>query len=230
MGTQCHYCGTTLWMFTSIASAVGTIIGNVLTLSAILMSKKLSSMMANYFVFSLAVSDLMVGITLPYHMLFYTIDGFGNIKYTCLLRFVLTSFASSSSICNLLFIAMDRYLAIVYPLHYTRFMVQKFAFTLITIGWVVAFTTAFVPLVWNEWTEGVTCEIVNVFPQNYMQYILLPMFSLVWTTMLLLYTRICHEASGQHKKIMVSGNLHQSKSFQASTKHWNAKLATKILI
>ncbi|CAH1158838.1 unnamed protein product [Phyllotreta striolata] len=212
--SQCHYCGTTLWMFMGVGTTFGTIVGNVLTLFAILLSKKLSSMMANYFVFSLAVSDLMVGLSLPYHMLFYTLDDFGSLKYACLLRFVLISFASSSSICNLLFIAMDRYLAIVYPLHYARFMVKNRAVSLIAVGWAMSFTTAFVPIIWNEWKEGVSCEIVNVFPSNFLQFILLPMFSLVWTTMLLLYTRICQEASGQQKKIAVSGNLHQTKSFQ----------------
>ncbi|XP_072397022.1 D(1A) dopamine receptor-like [Diabrotica undecimpunctata] len=217
MGSEnCQYCGTTLWMCISISSAFLTILGNSLTLSAILMSKKLSSLIANYFVFSLAVSDLMVGVSIPYHMLFYTVDDFGKVKIRCLLRFVLTSFACSSSICNLLFIAMDRYLAIVYPLHYARFMVKKFAYVLISIGWAAAFSAAFVPLIWNEWIDGVTCEVVNVFPHNYMQFILLPMFSLIWTTMILLYTRICQEASGQQKKIRVTGFKHQTKSFQVT--------------
>ncbi|XP_056647975.1 5-hydroxytryptamine receptor 1A [Diorhabda carinulata] len=212
----CEFCGTTLWMVTSIGTTFLTILGNTLTLCTILMSKKLSSLTANYFIFSLAVSDLMVGVSIPYHMLFYTKSDFGAVKIRCLLRFVLTSFACSSSICNLLFIAMDRYLAIVYPLHYARFMVKKTAYALIAVGWVGAFSAAFVPLIWNEWTEGVTCEVVNVFPHNYMQFILLPMFSLIWTTMFLLYTRICQEASGQQKKIRVNGLKHHSKSFQVT--------------
>ncbi|CAH1179478.1 unnamed protein product [Phaedon cochleariae] len=214
---HCDYCGTTAWLFLSIVSAAGTILGNVLTVSAILLSKKLSSVVANYFVFSLAVSDLMVGCSIPYHMLFYLLDDFGRSRMKCLLRFVFTSFACSSSICNLLFIAMDRYIAIVYPLHYTRYMTKKAAFFLIALGWLISFSTASIPVFWNEWHEGVTCELVNVYPSNYIKMIVVPMFVLIWVTMLLLYSRICKEASGQQRRIMGSATVNpHSRSFRDS--------------
>nr|XP_023013216.1 5-hydroxytryptamine receptor 1A-like [Leptinotarsa decemlineata] len=217
----CQYCGTNYWLAIGIASTVIAILGNVLTLFAILFSKKLSSLTANYFVFSLAVSDLMVGCSLPYHMLFYLVQDFGKTRTICLLRFALTCFACSSSICNLLFIAMDRYLAIVYPLHYTRFMTKKTAYILISVGWLLATSTASTPLVWNEWYEGVSCEVVYVFPFSFIKYVLCPMFVMIWTTMLLLYSRICKEASGHQRRLRGSANLNQlsssfteSKSFQ----------------
>ena len=94
--------------------------GNILTILAIRLSKKLQSNTSNMFVLSLAVSDLVVGLTLPYHLAFYMGSGVGNRASTCLMRFFLIIMACTVSIWNLISIAIDRYVAIVYPLHYVR--------------------------------------------------------------------------------------------------------------
>ncbi|KAJ8940268.1 hypothetical protein NQ314_010762 [Rhamnusium bicolor] len=216
----CAYCGTVLWMSINICTASVALLGNVLTISAILLSKKLSSLISNHFVFSLAVSDLLVSLSIPYHMLFYIRTNLGDTETNCLLRFVLIAFACGSSICNILFIATDRYVAIVYPLHYNRFMTKKTALILITIGWLISFSMAAVPIVWNEWHEGIQCEVVNVLPYNYLNFIVCPVFVLIWIMMFLLYTRICREASGHEKRIRSTMSVQHtltikdSKSFQ----------------
>ncbi|KAJ8935605.1 hypothetical protein NQ318_017343 [Aromia moschata] len=220
---NCSYCGTVLWMFVNVFIAFAAVLGNTLTISAILLSKKLSSMISNHFVFSLAVSDALVGFSVPYHMCFYVYEDFGKKETNCLLRFVLTSFACASSICNLLFIATDRYIAIVYPLHYSRYMLRRTAACLIAIGWMASFAMATVPIVWNDWHEGVACEVINVLPNNYLKFIVCPMFVLIWLMMLMLYTRICREASGHAKRIRSTASvpsaltIRDSKSFQVNS-------------
>lgn len=94
--------------------------GNTLTILAVLYSRRLRSIISNLFVLSLAISDLFVGLTLPYHLTFYIGVGLGKIKFYCLLRFFLIIFAWCLSIWNLMAIAIDRYIAICYPLHYGR--------------------------------------------------------------------------------------------------------------
>lgn len=94
--------------------------GNTLTILAVLYSRRLRSIISNLFVLSLAISDLFVGLTLPYHLTFYIGIGLGEIKFYCLLRFFLIIFAWCLSIWNLMAIAIDRYIAICYPLHYGR--------------------------------------------------------------------------------------------------------------
>ncbi|KAJ8915753.1 hypothetical protein NQ315_004565 [Exocentrus adspersus] len=216
----CTYCGTTLWMSINISTASATVLGNSLTVSAILFSKKLSTVIANYFVFSLAVSDLLVGLSIPYHMCFYIMTDFGNSEPNCLFRFVLTAFACASSIFNLFFIATDRYIAIVHPFHYKRCITKRTALALITIGWITSFSLAVVPVVWNDWREGVKCEVINVLPNNYLKFIISPLFVLIWMMMFILYSRICKEASGHARRIRGSNSiqnilaLKDTKSFQ----------------
>lgn len=94
--------------------------GNTLTILALRFSRKLRSIISNMFVLSLAISDIVVGFTLPYHLAFYMGSGLGHTEIWCLLRFFLIILACCVSIWNLIAIAVDRYIAIMYPLHYTR--------------------------------------------------------------------------------------------------------------
>lgn len=95
--------------------------GNTLTILAVRYSRRLRSVISNLFILSLAISDMVVGFTLPYHLAFYMGSGLGNHKCWCLLRFFLIILACCVSIWNLIAIAVDRYIAIIYPLHYSRY-------------------------------------------------------------------------------------------------------------
>lgn len=109
-----------LWACIHGILLVAILSGNILTILAIRCSRKLRSITSNVFIRSLAISDILVGFTLPYHLAFYLGLGLGNYKCWCLLRFFLIINACCGSIWNLIAIAVDRYIAIVYPLHYNR--------------------------------------------------------------------------------------------------------------
>lgn len=82
--------------------------GNTLTILAVTLSRRLSSLVSNQFVLNLAISDLMVGLTLPYHLVFYLDEDFGRMKWSCLMRFILIILACLASIYNIIAIAVDR--------------------------------------------------------------------------------------------------------------------------
>jgi hypothetical protein len=115
-----------VWSILDGALLVIILCGNTIIVIAILRSKRLSKVMSNQFVLSLATSDLFIGLTLPYHMAFYLSDAIGKDKEMCILRFVLLSLGCSASLCNLIIIAIDRYIAILYPLHYCRLVTNRY--------------------------------------------------------------------------------------------------------
>lgn len=98
------------WAWSIIDGALMVLIvsGNTLTILAVTLSRRLSSLVSNQFVLNLAISDLMVGLTLPYHLVFYLDSEFGKIKWSCLMRFILIILACLASIYNIIAIAVDR--------------------------------------------------------------------------------------------------------------------------
>ncbi|EFA01319.1 Dopamine receptor 1-like Protein [Tribolium castaneum] len=206
--TVSDYVGGGLWITVYCIIIVCAIAGNTLTLFAIAASRQLSSMVSNQFIFSLGVSDLLVGLSIPYHMCFYLTDSIIHNETTCLARFVLISFACASSILNLLFVATDRYTAIVHPLKYNQYMTRQNATFLISLVWILSLTFSTVPIYWNTWTEEKTCD-VQIIPEVYFNFVLTPMFVLIWGVMLLVYIKIWREASKHAKRIRSTTNLHK---------------------
>lgn len=109
-----------IWAIIDGLLLVAILCGNILTILAVRYSRRLRSVVSNHFVLSLAISDILVGLTLPYHLTFYLFVDQGNSKIYCLLRFFFVIMACCVSIWNLISIALDRYIAICYPLHYSR--------------------------------------------------------------------------------------------------------------
>ncbi|XP_017477499.1 PREDICTED: histamine H2 receptor-like [Rhagoletis zephyria] len=111
---------TIFWVTCNILIMICIVAGNSLSILAITTCRRLRSLIANMFILSLAVSDFGVGLLLPYHIAFYLGSNLGQSKLFCVLRFVLIIFSCCVSIMTLITIAVDRYIAIVYALHYRR--------------------------------------------------------------------------------------------------------------
>lgn len=111
---------TIFWATCNALIMICILAGNALTILAINTCRRLRRPISNMFILSLAVSDFAVGISLPYHIAFYVGPNFGQSKNLCLLRFFLIIFSCCVSILTLITIAVDRYIAIVYALHYRR--------------------------------------------------------------------------------------------------------------
>lgn len=193
-----------IWTWASIDTVLMIMIvgGNILTLCALNLSRKLSSVISNHFISSLACSDLLVGLMLPYHLAFYITDILGKNKFTCLLRYVMIVFACCASLYNLLAIAIDRYIAIIHPLHYSRYMTRRVAYCIIASGWITAVTIATIPIYWNVWNiKNEDCDLYKILDKNYVAYVLTPSFCSIWLAMLILYWKIWKEARGHAKRL-----------------------------
>ncbi|XP_058442713.1 histamine H2 receptor [Malaya genurostris] len=185
--------------------------GNILTILAVRFHRRLRQLLSNLFVLSLALSDIFVGLTLPYHLAFYMGNELGHHKHFCLLRFFVLIIACGVSIWNLIAIAVDRYIAICYPLHYTRMMTKKVALAILAFGWFLAVFVASIPLIWNKWETAMECEFDELLYPWYVAGVITPLFSLVWICLLIVYWRIWREAA-KHSKQLRAHNSQESSS------------------
>lgn len=94
--------------------AVFSVLGNVLVCWAVCLNSNLQSI-TNFFVVSLAVADIAVGVlAIPFSIAIST--GFCSNFYGCLFIACFVLVLTQSSIFSLLAIAIDRYIAIKLPL------------------------------------------------------------------------------------------------------------------
>uniref|UniRef100_A0A182IPG4 G-protein coupled receptors family 1 profile domain-containing protein n=1 Tax=Anopheles atroparvus TaxID=41427 RepID=A0A182IPG4_ANOAO len=186
--------------------------GNILTIIAVWYYRRLQWLISNLFVLSLAISDIFVGLTLPYHLAFYMGVDLGRHKHLCLLRFFVLIIACSVSIWNLIAIAVDRYIAICYPLHYTRLMTKRTALTILGFGWCLAIAIATIPLIWNKWDTAQECEFDELLHPWYVAGVITPIFSVVWLCLFVVYWRIWREASKHAKQLRAHGGALERSS------------------
>uniref|UniRef100_A0A182XK06 G-protein coupled receptors family 1 profile domain-containing protein n=1 Tax=Anopheles quadriannulatus TaxID=34691 RepID=A0A182XK06_ANOQN len=191
--------------------------GNILTIIAVWYYRRLQWLISNLFVLSLAISDIFVGLTLPYHLAFYMGVDLGRQKHLCLLRFFVLIIACSVSIWNLIAIAVDRYIAICYPLHYTRLMTKRTALTILGFGWCLAISIATIPLIWNKWETAQECEFDELLHPWYVAGVITPIFSVVWLCLFVVYWRIWREASKHAKQLRAHGG-----ASERSSSDWNS--------
>ncbi|XP_029174088.1 histamine H2 receptor isoform X2 [Nylanderia fulva] len=200
-------CGASkyVWIFVDSLLFLVIVSGNILTILAIAWSRKLRHVISNYFILNLAVSDLLVGITLPYHLAFYVNCKLHQDKTICLSRIVIISMACGESICNLIAIAIDRYIAIVHPLSYNAYATKKRVMLFIAISWACVVGVTSMPICWNCFNTSLKqCELDTILPREYTMYILLPSFCLSWIAMFLLYWKIWREAHMHTRRMNLS--------------------------
>lgn len=147
-----------------------TLLGNVLVVTAVYLTNRLHRM-TNYFIVSLAVSDLLVALVhLPLridqsvHNFNWCFDRNSGIT-TCTYWIVSDTIFSSASICNLAVISIDRFLAITKPFSYQNIMTKKVGASLIAFVWIYSSLWGILSLI--NWTQPSDESIfVNWGPTN----------------------------------------------------------------
>ncbi|NXL84790.1 DRD1C protein, partial [Alectura lathami] len=131
---------------------LSTLLGNTLVCAAVVRFRHLRSKVTNFFVISLAVSDLFVAVLVMPWKAAAEVAGFWPFGAFCDVWVAFDITCSTASILNLCIISVDRYWAISNPFGYERKMTQRVALTTIGVAWLLSLLLSFVPvqLKWHK--------------------------------------------------------------------------------
>ena len=180
--------------------ALPIVIGNTLTIVAIRRTPRLQTN-TNQFVVSLSVADLTLGIGMPFHAAWYVVNALRSSKYVCLIRLFLAFTSAAASILNLLLISIDRYVAVLHPLHYPTLVTPVRVKALIAISWVYALLLGGAVFLTEEWHLETGCAIIYSVSRVYLLTACSIQFSVILGVMFVLYGRILLVAYNHAKKI-----------------------------
>ncbi|XP_011938544.1 PREDICTED: D(3) dopamine receptor [Cercocebus atys] len=174
------------------ALILAIVFGNGLVCMAVLKERALQTT-TNYLVVSLAVADLLVAtLVMPWVVYLEVTGGVWNFSRVCCDVFVtLDVMMCTASILNLCAISIDRYTAVVMPVHYQHGTGQsscRRVTLMITAVWVLAFAVS-CPLLFGFNTTGdpTVCSISN---PDFVIYSSVVSFYLPFGVTVLVYARI----------------------------------------
>ncbi|KAG7515932.1 D(1)-like dopamine receptor [Solea senegalensis] len=145
-----------------------TLLGNTLVCAAVTKFRHLRSKVTNFFVISLAISDLLVAILVMPWKAATEIVGFWPFGAFCNVWVAFDIMCSTASILNLCVISVDRYWAISSPFRYERKMTPRVACLMISMAWTLSVLISFIPVQLN-WHKAQTysyAELNGTYPSN----------------------------------------------------------------
>ncbi|TRY59919.1 hypothetical protein DNTS_013443 [Danionella cerebrum] len=131
------------------ALILSTLLGNTLVCVAVIRFRHLRSKVTNFFVISLAVSDLFVAVLVMPWKAVSEVAGCWLFGSFCDTWIAFDIMCSTASILNLCIISLDRYWAISSPFRYERKMTQRMAFVMIGVAWTLSVLISFIPVRMN---------------------------------------------------------------------------------
>ncbi|XP_046986518.1 melanocyte-stimulating hormone receptor-like [Schistocerca americana] len=156
------------------------------------------------FAANLALADTYVGVATGYFLVFryfcWAQDVLGSRRFSCVLRFFLVSSAHMTSAYSLGAIALDRYVAVMHALQYRKIMNLRRSATLLITVWVCPLATCSPLLYWNNWTDGIICEVEAVVPVEFVTVIGMLTHASIIITVTVIHYRVHREAVAVKKR------------------------------
>ncbi|XP_063790000.1 G-protein coupled bile acid receptor 1 [Pseudophryne corroboree] len=188
------------------------IFSNLFIIIGIVFNKKLHNT-ANYFFLSLLFADFFTGVLLPCipRMRFNKNLGY----YGCFLAFISPNFFFLSFLANLLMVHYEKYLCIIYPLHYRNIWVHRCVPFSLFMAWTLPLAFACLPMLgWNNWNASYTCSYKQVLTN---EYIYLETYGIVIPSILAMSFITVKLLSVARKQLNQIKKLHRSVQREAAT-------------
>ena len=182
-----------------IPVAVICIIGNVMTLLCIYRNVNLRN---NTFKFigSMAAVDLTAGLAYPVISYFSLSGSMATLSgHVCAGIAALTLFPLWASASHLLVIAVEKYIAVIYPLRYHEFVKDKYIMPVVISCWIMSICVCVLPIIWHQ-EEPTSCGLIQILPIGYTVGFLSVPYWLVLLSMLYCYGKIFYEIHRQERR------------------------------
>uniref|UniRef100_A0A8C3AR82 G-protein coupled receptors family 1 profile domain-containing protein n=1 Tax=Cyclopterus lumpus TaxID=8103 RepID=A0A8C3AR82_CYCLU len=176
---------------------VSTLLGNTLVCAAVVRFRHLRSKVTNFFVISLAVSDLFVAVLVMPWEAITEVTGTWLFGRFCGVWIAFDIMCSTASILNLCIISVDRYWAIASPFKYERKMTHRVAFVMIGVAWSLSILISFIPVQLNWHQESCVANLNKTYAISSS----LISFYIPVVIMIATYTRIYRIAQTQIRRI-----------------------------
>ncbi|XP_029927270.1 muscarinic acetylcholine receptor M3 [Myripristis murdjan] len=193
-------------LLTGLLSLI-TIIGNILVVVSFKVNRQLKTV-NNYFLLSLAVADLIIGvISMNLYTAYIVMGQWAMGNWACDLWLAIDYVASNASVMNLLVISFDRYFSITRPLTYRAKRTTKRAGIMIGLAWFVSLVLwAPAILLWQYFVGERTvpsdeCYIQFLSEPTITFCTAMAAFYLPVTIMSVLYWRIYKETQNRSKEL-----------------------------
>ncbi|EDO47254.1 predicted protein [Nematostella vectensis] len=133
-----------------ITLAILAVIGNSLIIFAIYKNRNLRTL-RNLFIASLAFSDLSMACTdMLYQAIWKLVPNYKPPHFSVCYFILLTGVLfGAASVFNLTAMTLNRYIAVMYPLHYSIYVTPKRSSLILMLIWLAAFCLAIPPLIWR---------------------------------------------------------------------------------
>ena len=134
------------------AIIIVALVCNIVVVYAFIGYKKLRTRVTNYFVISLAVSDILTtGLVTAFRLDYNISHKWKHGEFMCNLYTTMYLLAVPSSVINLCAVTVDRYLVLRMPLRYNSLMPPRRALLIIACLWIYAIIWACLPVMgWKE--------------------------------------------------------------------------------